>query len=84
MTETRFVDDFISREQRFSLGRDQETGCYYFSTPVSNAVRAAEYEAYFRIDVEEYARFRADPDQAAQFAEDCRMGRQAGRLIAPL
>jgi hypothetical protein len=82
--EARFIDDFVSREQRFSLGRDRVTGEYYLSTPVSGAVRAADYEAYFKIDAEEYALFRAEPQTAAQFLEDCRMGRQGARLIAPL
>jgi hypothetical protein len=84
MTEAPFIDDFVSREQRFCLGRDCVTGGYYLSTPVSGAVRAAEFEAYFRIEAEEYALFRAEPQRAAQFAEDCRMGRQRARLIAPL
>ncbi|WP_240230393.1 hypothetical protein [Devosia lacusdianchii] len=79
----RFIDDFVSREQRFSLGRDTRTGGLYLSTPVSGRRLAAEYEAYFTIDAGEYARFRADPALADGFVEDCRMGRQAARLISP-
>ena len=38
----RFKDDFVSREHRFSLGTDQETGGTYLSTPVSGFTAAAE------------------------------------------
>ena len=38
MTE-RFKDDLVSREHRFSLGIDQETGGYCPSTPVSDLRR---------------------------------------------
>jgi hypothetical protein len=37
----RFKDDFVSREHRFSLGIDQETGGCYLSTPVSGFAAAA-------------------------------------------
>lgn len=68
----RFVDIAVFRTQRFSLGRDEETGAYYLSTPVSGVNRAAEYEAYFRISAEEFERYRADPDGAEAFLEACR------------
>jgi hypothetical protein len=71
----RFKDVFVSREHRFSLGIDQKTGGYYLSTPVSGFTAAAEWEAYFAIDADQYARFRADPSTADDFTEDCRMGR---------
>lgn len=82
MTE-RFRDEFISREHRFSLGTDRETGGYYLSTPVSGFAAAAEWEAYFSISADQFARFRIDPSTADDFAEDCRMGRNRELLIYP-
>jgi len=79
----RFQDRFISREHRFSLGVDRDTGGYYLSTPVSGTNRAAEWEAYFAIGEDQFHRFRADPAAADGFTEDCRMGRNAGLLIHP-
>lgn len=81
--ENRFRDNFVSPEHRFSLGTDQETGGYYLSTPVSGFTAVAEWEAYFSIDLEQFARFRADPSSADDFTEDCRMGRNRERLIYP-
>lgn len=82
MAEQRFIDDFVSREGRFSLGRDTQTSARYLSTPLSGPVLSAEYEAYFTIDADEHARFRADPELAADFVDDCRMGRKENRRIS--
>ena len=79
----RFKDDFVSREHRFSLGIDRETGGRYLSTPVSGFAAAAEWEAYFAISTDQSARFRADPSTADDFTEDCRMGRNREFLIYP-
>jgi hypothetical protein len=78
-----FKDVFVSRERRFSLGIDQDTGGYYLSTPVSGRTAAAEWEAYFSITAEQFARFRTDPSAADDFTEDCRMGRNRQLLIYP-
>ena len=82
MTE-RFKSDFVSREHRFSLGIDRETGGSYLSTPVSGSTAAAEWEACFSISADQAARFRADPSTADEFTEDCRMGRNEKHLIYP-
>lgn len=83
MTLQRFEDSFISREYRFSLGIDRETGRHYLSTPVSGVNRAAEWEAYFAISEDQFRRFRADPAIADRFTEDCRLGRNVRLLIYP-
>jgi hypothetical protein len=79
----RFKDTFVSREYRFSLGKDQATGGLYLSTPVSGFNRAAEWEAYFSISEEEYNMFRARPESSAAFTEACRMGGNGRLLIHP-
>jgi len=77
----RFTDLYVSRRRRFSLGKDQRSGELYLSTPISGSVRAVEYEAYFRISAEEYARFSADPSRTESFLEECRQHLHTDRLI---
>lgn len=74
-----FLDAFVSREHRFSLGLETWSGRLFLSTPVSGRMLAAEYEAYFEIDRETYERFCGDPAQAEAFVERCRMGEEAAR-----
>ncbi|UAJ81653.1 hypothetical protein IT072_17560 [Leifsonia sp. ZF2019] len=61
---------FTSREHRFSLGTDADSGTPYASLPVSNGV--VDYEEYYRLSPEQYARFLADHGAALAFVEDCR------------
>ncbi|WP_226654087.1 hypothetical protein [Leifsonia sp. LS1] len=61
---------FTSREHRFSLGTDVGSGTPYASLPVSNGV--VDYEEYYRLSPEQYARFLADPGTALAFVEECR------------
>lgn len=75
----RFEDIVVYRTQQFSLGHDRVTGGYFLSTPVSGFMRSVSYEAYFRIDEREFEAFRADPDSAQQFLEECHNDRHAER-----
>jgi hypothetical protein len=79
----RFEDQFIDRPHRFSLGMDRLTGEPYLSTPITKDGQhhLAEYEAYFRISADEFARFRDDPSSASGFIEACRSNGHRDRLI---
>ena len=79
----RFTDLFVSRQHRFTLGVDSQTGANYLSTPVTKdgQHQLAEYEAYFRIDPDEFARFHDEPALAAEFVETCRRNGHRDRLI---
>lgn len=63
-------DEYVSREERFSLGVDADSGERYASFPVSNGV--VDYEEYYRLTAEQYARFLADPAAALAFVEEAR------------
>jgi hypothetical protein len=63
-------DVFFSREDRYSLGTDLETGRYYASLPVSNGV--VDYEEYFELSDIQFAEFLADTAKAVAFADECR------------
>lgn len=81
MPKPQFIDAFVSREHRFTLGLEARTGRLFLSTPVSGRMLAAEYEAYFEIDRETYEAFRTDPASAEPFVERCRMGEEHARRI---
>jgi len=80
---SRFTDLFVSRQHQFSLGVDTQTGAHYLSTPITQdgLHHLAEYEAYFRLGPDEFARFRDEPASAAEFVETCRRNGDRERLI---
>jgi hypothetical protein len=63
-------DEYVSREERFSLGVDGGSGVPYASFPVSTGV--VDYEEYYRLTAEQYARYLADPAAALAFVEEAR------------
>lgn len=69
---------FVSRELRFSLGIEQDSGRYYLSIPVAN--RMVDYEEYYEIDQATFERFRTDPDAAQGFLARAR-AREADELL---
>lgn len=75
----RFADTSVSREGRYSLGRDRESGDPYLSIPVAN--RAVTYEEYYRLTPEQHERFTDDPPAARAFADECRQRRHDALLI---
>lgn len=68
----------VSREHRFSLGIEEESGRYYVSIPVSNGL--ADYEEYYEIDRTAFERYRVDPVAALPFVDRCRH-RDADELL---
>jgi hypothetical protein len=75
----RFVDEYVSREGRFSVGRDRQGDRPFLSIPVRNS--KVEYEEYYALAPEEYARFSRDRTAALAFAEECRARWRDDRLI---
>ncbi|MEO6115261.1 MAG: hypothetical protein ABIP33_02655 [Pseudolysinimonas sp.] len=68
MVEAR--DEYFSKQDQFSLGIDDESGRPYVSIPVTIGV--ADYEEFYAVDREQYARFLANPELALPFVEECR------------
>jgi hypothetical protein len=65
----RFETIHVSREDRYALARDRETGEPVFSIPVQNL--KVEYEEYYRLSEQELEFLRADPASARHFARQC-------------
>lgn len=66
----RFKDAFFSKQDRYSLGIDTQTGKRYLSIPVSNNV--VDYEEYYEISLELFNEMMKDPTNAKAFADLCR------------
>ncbi|MDG3009905.1 hypothetical protein G4X40_07060 [Rhodococcus sp. D2-41] len=74
----KFEDSYFSRDDRYSLGVESESGKYYLSIPVSNGV--VDYEEYYELTPGEYDKFLKDATAAALFAESTRR-RERDRLL---
>jgi hypothetical protein len=66
----KFQDTYVSKEQRFSIGVETQSGQHYLSIPVSNS--QVNYEEYYRITPEMFGAFSADSNAALTFVEQCR------------
>ncbi|SIN93268.1 hypothetical protein [Agromyces cerinus] len=74
----KFSDEFSSRDDRYSLGMEGESGRRYVSFPVSNGV--VDYEEYCELSTARYEQFRVDPTAAMAFVEESR-GREHDELL---
>ncbi|NIE64468.1 hypothetical protein [Burkholderia sp. Ax-1719] len=75
----RFEDSYFSRDQRYSLGREMDSGKYYLSIPVSN--RLVDYEEYYEITEAQADAFVRNPELAVEFADQCRNRLMDDRLL---
>ena len=76
----KFKDIHFSKQKRFSLGREEETGKYYLSIPVT-ASHFADYEEYYEISDEEFSLFSSDLDNATELVKRCRERKEDSRLM---
>lgn len=74
-----YVDTFSSREDRYSIGIDDNSNRRYLSIPVSNG--PLDYEEYYEVTPEEYEHFLVDASAAVNFAESCRRRERDDLLI---
>lgn len=78
----KFVDTATNREQRFSIGREMESGRYYLSIPVSN--RLCDYEEYYLLSKTDHDAYPSNLVALAEFARQCREHRHDHLLyLAP-
>lgn len=75
----KFDDVVVSREGRFSIGVEAQSGRYYVSIPVSNGM--VDYEEYYEIDRATFDLYCQDPNAARDFVERCRRREEDARLI---
>ena len=70
MAKLRFEDVVICRKERFSVGVEESSGRFYVAIPASNSL--VDYEEYYEIDQDAFARYKADPKAALGFVRRCR------------
>lgn len=66
----KFDDTYFSREDRYSLGVESDSGRYYASIPVSNGI--VDYEEYYELTYDQYQTFLDHRGAAIEFVESCR------------
>ncbi|ROP61689.1 hypothetical protein EDF81_0161 [Enterobacter sp. BIGb0383] len=75
----KFEDTFFSREERYSIGIEKESGRYYLSIPVTNHM--IDYEEYYEISESDYNILLENPDVAVNFAKQCKKREKDDLLI---
>lgn len=74
----KFKDVLVDREERFSIGVEEESGHFYLSIPVSNGM--VDYEEYYEIDEAAFETYRIDMKAAMNLVLRCR-NREADDLL---
>lgn len=70
----KFEDVYFSKEDRYSIGTETDSGRHYVSMPVSNGL--VDYEEYYEIDAEQYKLFwptRLPQSRSSKHAESTNM-----------
>jgi hypothetical protein len=75
----KFQHAYVSREHRYALGLEVESGCHYASFPVAN--RLVEYTETYKISEDEFLSFLENPTSAREFIDSCRRREQDDRLF---
>jgi hypothetical protein len=66
----KFTDLIVDKKNFFSMGKEDNSGKYYLSIPVSN--RMIDYEEYYWITKDFFDKYNADKDLVLKFVEECR------------
>jgi len=75
----RFSDVFVSRQDRYSIGTELDSGSHYVAIPVSNGV--VDYEEYYAISPQQSDVFLGDSSAAVEFVQACRQHQHDDLLI---
>jgi hypothetical protein len=76
----KFKDIQFSRQNRFSIGIEEETGKFYLSFPVTTT-GFADYEEFYEITNEEFSSFSSDLDKALELLKRCKERKEDNRLL---
>jgi hypothetical protein len=74
-----FKDSAFSREKRFSLGQELDSGKYYVSIPVSNT--KTDYEEYYEVSKEFHDSYPEKIHEIEVFVEECRARKKDSLLM---
>jgi hypothetical protein len=71
--------EYISKQDRYGLGVDSDSGKHFLGIPVTNGF--ADYNEYYEVTRDVFDRYLANPDAALAFAEECRLREHDELLI---
>ena len=77
----KFVDTATCATERFSIGREVQSGRCYLSIPVSN--RLCDYEEYFEISQADHDAYPSNLSSLVSFAARCRARLNDALLVVP-
>ncbi|WP_205873999.1 hypothetical protein [Mycobacterium camsae] len=77
----KFINTYLSKEHRYWLGTESDSGSHFAAIPVSNQM--VDYIESYRITPAEYEAFLHDEAAALEFVESCRRREQDDRLFMP-
>lgn len=75
----KFNDTIVSKEYRFSVGVEEDSGRCYISFPVSNGL--VDYDEYYEITQANYRVFLSSTSTALAFVNECRQHQKDSLLI---
>ena len=79
--QMKFVDTATCVTERFSIGREVESGRCYLSVPVSNQL--CDYEEYYEISQADHDTYPSNLPSLVAFAARCRARLNDAFLIVP-
>lgn len=74
-----FKDSAFSREKRFSLGQELDSGKYYVSIPVSNT--KVDYQEFYEVSKELHDSYPENLQEVEAFVEECRARKKDSVLM---
>lgn len=74
-----FRDVYVRKNERFSIGVEEESGKFYVSFPVRN--QFVDYEEYYEIERAQFDLFQTDLEAAMEFVNAAKERRLDDRLI---
>jgi hypothetical protein len=75
----KFTDVYVNKEERFSIGIEEEFQRFFLSFPVSNGF--VDYEEYYELTKDQFETFKKDLSAAMEFLRKCRAREQDDLLI---
>lgn len=75
----KFETIYVSREHRYALGVEVDSGCHFAEIPVANQM--IDYTESYKIGDAEYRDFLENPARAIEFIESRRRREQDDRLF---
>jgi hypothetical protein len=75
----RFINTYLSKQHRYWLGVESDSGSHFAAIPVSNQM--VDYIESYKISEHEYETFLNNESEAIEFIESCRRREQDDRLF---